>query len=241
MRFYNGFLGSRESNTVLNFSKSDSDVEFYKNSKKLGSEWYYSTNPITYSMNEYGHRCKSIKDIDLENYILFLGCSHTEGIGVELEKSFSYLVAQEKKCDYYNLGIGASGIDVLEHNLVTWFSKIEQKPKHVVIQYPGYVRFLAKHPGYKLFLKNGTWSDDKNCKKFIASSVESGYFLARARIAANLISNIVKVPLIKLNFGGIREYDFGLTVRQYDLGRDLKHGGIESNRKLAELILEHMQ
>lgn len=241
MKLYDGFLGSDEANVVLNFSKSDNKIEYDKNLKKLGSDWYYSRTPITYSMNEYGHRCKSIKEIDLDNYILFLGCSHTEGIGVELEKSFTYIVAKEKKCDYYNLGIGASGIDVLEHNLVTWFFKIEKKPKYVILQYPGYVRFLAKPPGYNSFIKNGLWSDDKNCKKFIASSVESGYFLARARIAANLISNIVKVPLIKLNFGGIREYDFGYTIRQYDFARDMKHGGVESNQKMAELILEHMQ
>jgi DNA polymerase III alpha subunit len=60
--------------------------------------------------------CKSInikiEDIDLNNYILFIGCSHTEGIGLELQTTYPYLVSEELKCDYYNLGLGGTGIDV---------------------------------------------------------------------------------------------------------------------------------
>lgn len=242
MKFYNGFLGSNESNTVVNYLGSDNEETFNKNLVKSGEDWYYKDKTITYEMNEYGHRCKSVNNIDLENYILFLGCSNTQGIGVELEKSFPYLICQELKCDYYNLGLQGTGIDVLEHNLVNWFFNVDKKPKYVVLQYPGYTRFAAKFPGYSSFLFGGTWAEDSASKTFIASADELGYFYARSRICSNLINYILTgIPTIKLNYGGIKEYEFGLTIRRYDWARDFIHAGVKSNEKIAEQVLTQMK
>lgn len=240
MKIYNGFIGADDSNVILNFLGSD-NLETYEKKVAEVKDWYYKDKEITYSLNEYGHRCKSIKEIDLDNYILFLGCSNTEGIGVELEKSFPYLVSQSMNCDYYNLAVEGTGIDVLEHNLVNWFYTVKQKPKYVVLQYPGYTRFVAKFPGYSSFLLSGTWSEDEYSKRFIASADILGYFQARSKICSSLINHIVDVPKIKINFGGIKEYEFGLTVSRVDWARDFIHAGIKSNEKIAQLITEQMK
>ena len=40
---------------------------------------------------------KELDDIDLDNYCLFLGSSHTEGVGVEIEQRYSTLVSAVEK------------------------------------------------------------------------------------------------------------------------------------------------
>ena len=77
------------------------------------------------------------EDIDLDNYILVIGCSQTEGIGLKIEDTYPYLLSKNLNCDYYNLGICGTGIDVLNYNLVTWFTKIKKPPKLLI-----YIRFF---------------------------------------------------------------------------------------------------
>lgn len=241
MIFIKDFIGSGFPNKILEFYGSDSEEVFLENLKTKDENWYYRNKSITYKFNDLGHRCKSIEEIDLNNYILFVGCSNTEGVGVELEKTFPYMVSHELKCDYYNLALGGSGIDVVEHNLLTWFSKIKQKPKWVILQYPGYVRFAAKVTGYNSLIPCGTWTETKFAKRFIASADESGYFLARGHISSQLIQQVIDVPLLKINFGGIKEYDYGITYRKLDHARDFSHAGINSHSRLTDLILEQIR
>ena len=130
------FLGYHALEHNVLFSGSDT-LEIYENNLKTKPiDWYYRTNQISYVRNKNGHRCKNIEDIDLNNYILTIGCSHTEGIGLKLEDTYPYLLSQMMNCDYYNLGIGGIGIDILNYNLVTWFSKIKNPPKLLVVQWP---------------------------------------------------------------------------------------------------------
>lgn len=241
MKFYNGFVGEDTTNITLKYLGSDDEETLQKNLTIQTEDWYYRDKEITYVMNEYGHRCKSLKNIDLDNYILFLGCSITLGMGVELEKSFTYLIAQEKKCDYYNLSLGGTGIDVVEHNLINWFFTVEKKPKYVVLQYPAHVRFVSMHPGYTSLIKNGPWFQAEESKKFIASSDESGYFLARGRIVSSLINNVVDAPAIRLNLAGFPRYDSHPIIKNLDFARDLVHGGNKTNEKIAESVLDQMK
>lgn len=241
MKFYNGFVGGDFPNTNLNFFSTDDKSVFNRNLEKYSEDWYYKNVSITYSMNDYGHRCKSLKDINLDNYILFLGCSTTLGLGIELEKSFSFLISQEKKCDYYNLSLSGTGIDVVEHNLINWFFTINKKPKYVVLQYPQPNRFVATHPGYTSMVSYGTWTNIENVRKFIASADISGYTYFKTKIFSNLVKSIVDVPCITLNLAGFPKVDNSIIIKQYDLARDLIHGGIKTNEKVAELVLEQMK
>ena len=106
----------------------DTEENFKKNILTHPELNYYVTNILTYSFNNYGHRCKNVEDVDLDNYILFVGCSYTEGMGLYLEDGFPYILSQKLNCDYYNLGLAGSGIDIQLHNLTTWLLKYN-KPK----------------------------------------------------------------------------------------------------------------
>jgi hypothetical protein len=123
------------------FSGTDTEELYKKNLKNNPIDWYYRDVNITYERNSCGHRCKEIEEVDFDNYILAVGCSFTEGVGLEVDKTYVSVLAEILKCDYYNLGVGGSGIDVMFHNLFVWLASQPKKPKLIIVQWPSAERF----------------------------------------------------------------------------------------------------
>lgn len=240
----NDFIGYEPEKQNVLFSGSDSEELYNQNLKSKSNDWYYRTNQVSYIHNSNGHRCKEIKDIDLNNYILYAGCSHTEGIGLELEKTYPYLFSKSLNCDYYNLGVGGSGIDVLLHNLIVWFGSVKQKPKLVVIQWPFWAR-------YARFTKEPTNESLHNTTIFAVSGIKDPtlmegegvhYFKTIEHLARIKIKHIIDVPTINIGLdmykSSIINNDF-VIFNQLDSARDM-HLGIESHKNLASKLYNQM-
>jgi hypothetical protein len=242
MKFYNDFIGEDINNTKVNFlhGNSDSEENYTSNLKTQPEDWYYRENKVEYSFNSSGHRSKEIKDLDFDNYLLFIGCSHTQGVGVTLENTYSHMISKKFKCDYYNLGISATGIDVLEYNLLTWFFKFNKKPKAVIAQFPDHSRFLSCYEGYSNLIPNGSWNigSDKNVEKLLVNGEDTGFFYARKNISYRLINTVVQVPTVRINYGSQVAYDTidEVRFRRLDLARDLSHPGVESHKVVADTV-----
>jgi hypothetical protein len=235
MRIHNKLLGHDTNSCVLKYCSGDDEEMFERNLKSQPSDWYYKDREITYSFNKNGHRCKELEDIDLNNYILFAGCSHTEGVGLELERTYPYLISQYFNCDYYNLAIAGTGIDAVEYNLISWMSLIKQKPKFVVVQWSDHSRFLGAYPNYPSLIPNGSWIADEFGKKFITSAEMSGFFYARKNLSYRLITSLIDVPIVEIMFNSLAPYGTThVSIRKIDLARDLSHAGIKSQQKIAE-------
>lgn len=241
MIIYNDFIGVETAGQVLPFSGGDNIEMFEENLKSQPKDWVYHTLDISYSYNNNGHRCKNIEDIDLDNYLLFTGCSHTEGTGLRLEDTFPYKVAKALNCDYYNLAMGGTGIDILEYNLITWLSKIKKKPKHLIVQWPDHSRFSALFPNYKNLLQSGRWRNSGDTLRFIACAEESGFFQARKMISYNMIKNMVDMPILDVQFASLEIWSNKCVwLKKIDLARDLCHSGIKSHEDITEKILKHI-
>ena len=244
LSFSNDYIGHAPSERVTNFSGCDSEVLYQKNLKTKPIDWHYRTNIVTYNRNQNGHRCKEFEDVDLNNYILFTGCSHSEGIGLELENTYPYLVSKSQDCDYYNLGVGGTGIDVLAYNLITWFSKVKHKPKAVVIQWPDYTRFISKAnhntTDTDLLIANGSWSTRTGIDKFCVIGHDIGFFELRRTMMYNLIKNVIDCPIIEIAYDNAKFNDDTLLLlpAKQDLARDLIHCGILSNLSYASIITD---
>jgi hypothetical protein len=242
MKFYNDFIGEDANNINVNFlhGNGDSEENYLANLKTQPDDWYYRENKVEYSFNSYGHRSKEIKELDFDNYLLFIGCSHTQGVGVKLENTYPHIISKNFKCDYYNLGMSATGIDVLEYNLLTWFFKFNKRPKAVIAQLPDHSRFLSCYPGYDNLIPNGSWNigSDKNVEKLLVNGEDTGFFHARKNISYRLINTVVQVPTIRLNYGSQVMYDSvdEVRFRRLDLARDLSHPGIESHKAVADTV-----
>ena len=105
---------------------------------------YYIKNPIQYKLNNCGFRTPD----DFNNHDegnLFLGCSHTFGVGHHLENTWSYKLNQTIGGKFWNLGIGGSGV-MTHFRLLLGFYK-ELKIKNIF-------HFAPKYPRYE-FIENG--------------------------------------------------------------------------------------
>jgi len=242
MRIYNDFIGSDDSNTTLKFIGGDSEQQFVQAVAKMPKDWYYNSTEILYEYNKLGHRCKKFEELDQDNYILFIGCSHTMGVGLELDKTYPHLLSEKLKMSYYNLAVPATGNDVLEYNLLTWFFKINKKPKLVVIQWPDQSRFMEYDELYNHTLERGTWNTDPNYMSFVVNAEDTGMFSARVAMVENIIQNTIKIPMVTFNFGSQKGYGiYDLNMPRIDRARDLSHAGIKSHAKFTETLLNHIE
>jgi hypothetical protein len=244
----NDFLGYHTAKHNELFSGSDSEQLYKQNLQSKPNDWYYRTNEISYVRNNNGHRCKNIEDIDLDNYILIIGCSQTEGIGLKIEDTYPYLLSKKLNCDYYNLGICATGIDVLNYNLVTWFAKIKKPPKLLVVQWPNQVRMtLINYPKYKTFeyTPHGIWSSYvKDIGEFLVLGEQINFFKTTKTLTKNIIRNIATCPIIEVSTSYDGSSDVDIILTQVDCARDYNknqvhgHLGVESNKINTEILYE---
>lgn len=232
--FQNQLYGSTATN--LHFSKfgSDSYEEFEKISKTQSKEWEYFTKEITYIRNSHGHRCKEIVDLDSE-FILFVGCSLTEGISLSINDTFAYKLSKDLNIDYYNLGVSACGPDLTALNVSYWFKNIKRVPKFIVLQWPAVHRKFEKAEDDKL-MPIGAWIIDRfefvddKLKQDFMSGVESKYFdhyfdVLRSTTLAYL--EFLNIPVIEL---------FADDFERIDFARDLTHPGVKSNDRIVDII-----
>ena len=105
----------------------------------------YGPNDITYSFNSNGFRCDNF-NIESDKRILFLGCSHTNGIGLPLEHTWPYILLGyiNKETDYniplWNLATGGVGLDTQVRLYYHYGLKL--KPQLVFGYFPAYRREL---------------------------------------------------------------------------------------------------
>lgn len=186
--------------------------------------------------NSLGHRCKELSELDLDNYILFTGCSHTLGEGLAIEQTFPFIVSKYLNTDYYNLGLSGSGIDSLLFNLWQWFNIVKSKPKFLFVQFPDYTRFCSIIDASNNIIPRGNW--DPSVKKFIVDGVDNGFLNARKRMAIEQIKSL-DIPIITFTHGSTIPYiDNDLRMKHIDYAQDGVHSGIESHKLFASILIE---
>lgn len=188
-------------------------------------------------------RCNSIDSIDLDNYVLFTGTSHTHGVGVEIEESFPYLVSKYFNYDYFNLAVGGTGTDVIEHNLLVWsYMFRDHQPKYVFVEWPPEERYAAKYPGYDNFLETGIWSEDKNALDLFIKGKK--VFETRLELLYNLTRSIFKCPIIDIRYSSLVSESVNnsgmIWLNRLDRGTDNGHPGPKSHKDVTKKIIEYM-
>ena len=143
--------------------------------------------------NSYGHRCKELKDINLQNYILFAGDNIGVGLGTAIEKTYPYLVAQKLKLDYYNLCIYNGGLDALRYNLITWFTKIKQRPRAVIVSCEFLNSLIVSDQNYSYYEHCDL--EDEGVRELLDAGNMTGFFNARHMFADRQINNLITTPI----------------------------------------------
>jgi hypothetical protein len=132
-------LENYKPNEVVYFMQSDSEVLFKKNNKiSNDSIKYYIENPIEYKLNNEKFRTPDNFNTNDEGNV-YLGCSHTFGIGHHLENVWSYKLNKTIGGKFWNLGIGGTGV-ISHYRILKGYYK-ELKIKNIFHFAPKYPRF----------------------------------------------------------------------------------------------------
>jgi hypothetical protein len=127
-------------NTTVYWHGSDTE-EAFKKAKTPG----YTDTSITYTFNEHGFRTRPFpKEYDYSKpNALFLGCSHTAGIGLKEEDCWPSKVAKDSRMEpfnCYNLGIGGASSDTVSRVFTNTIQSAIH-PSVVFIMWPPLARF----------------------------------------------------------------------------------------------------
>jgi hypothetical protein len=244
---YKDFIGYLPERSKELFSGSDSIATYSESLKSQVHDWEYRNKEFMYLRNSNGHRSKELSEINMDNYILCTGCSFTEGIGIPSDARYTDILASMLNTDVYNLGLGATGNDIIFYNLVTWLSVVEKKPKLIVVQWSSPIRFSVKNNKSKnTIIPKGPWHGDT--ARFSTMGYENNYFHTKTWSYKQLLRKMIDVPMIEIllmedDTTGISSDQEIIIDSEYtiDTARDLMHWGIKSNFKLAENIANRVE
>ena len=164
------------------------------------------------------------------------------GVGLEKETTYAHVLSDMLGMDYYNMATPATGIDVLEYNLLTWLSTVKKEPKLVVVQWPDHSRFIEYDFIHDHLLERGTWMKEEKYSRFVVNAEQTGLYYARKHLLVNLLKSSIKTKVVYCNYGGQMPYELeNLVMRKYDLARDLAHVGIMSHKKFADALYERIK
>ena len=140
LKLYNTIIGTHVDSQQKEFDylNPDSEKSFIENQQKF-TNWEYSTKPVRYKVNSFGHRNDyELKDIDTP-YGLAIGCSYTFGVGLNVHDMYSNQLSQRLHIPIYNAGLNGSS------NAISCFNTIEisriKPPRFIIFQVTDRHRF----------------------------------------------------------------------------------------------------
>jgi len=138
-----------EKNNTYSFIPCDSEELFNKNLERENRNYsllYYLKNPIKYSLNNEGFRTPDDFNSEDEGNV-YLGCSHTFGIGHHLENTWSYKLNQQIGGKFWNLSVGGTGVATHFRLLFGYYKELKIKNIfHYAPKYPRYEFIINKTP-----------------------------------------------------------------------------------------------
>ena len=251
---YNGFIGHRHKKQLYFLENEETEESFQENLLTQPIDWEYRDKQILYSYNSLGHRSCEISSLD-KNYILFTGCSFTEGVGLSINDSYTTLVPNYVGKQSYNLGLSGTNPSITVKNIILFFTAMkENMPDQIVIQWPYFWRYYGiienhiinaftpqdvNNTLYKELLNNKhvfyyNCFERLNLLSFLHNLGFQGQliemFSQTEEEHKEIISKDWTVP-----FTNKKDIELPMMI---DRARDLSHPGSKTNRLYAEAIIK---
>ena len=243
------YLGAHERSVTCKWIGSDSVEQFdiHMNDpikRKQLAELGYDENSIEYTFNEYGFRTDPFPDHN--NTIMFLGCSHTQGMGLRYEDVYATKVAKELGLHCINLGVGGRSDDTSFRLASYWVQKLQ--PKILVHQstyrsrfeIPFHQNFIVLASYNSRFLNDREYTTRRD-KVYIGethkhSVMHPNHFDILHDKNMYAIKGICNTFGVKHFF-----FDYNQMETEFepsDHARDLGHQGVKSHQQLAEHVIQ---
>jgi hypothetical protein len=245
-------------NSTLMWSGTDLIKNYIKKNNS------YDKNSFEYKFNSHGYRCDEFTDIGKSPIrILFLGCSHTEGIGLPIEHTWAKLLLKEfeeafkVKIPFWNLALGGKSLDYCAR--IAWKAIPQLKPHFVFILNPSFGRreVVIDNEIADYLVQDPECVIDFESMEFGLSDDNELYNVCKN---ISFINEICKVNNTKLFWNSsmqiqdwgkpnpLNEYlDEDILSKQwqtlfyrYDLARDSQHYGFDSHQRFAHSTFQEL-
>lgn len=250
------------------FSQQDTEEKYIKNLVKLGPSWHYAKKEVYYQRNSLGYRTKELDYYKDKDFVLVLGASATEGIGLAEDEIWHAEIQRQFGWEILNGGFTGSGPDIQLLNTMLFLKKEELFPKAVVIQWPTLSRFMFKGDSLKRLLVpnlNQTFTGAKGdsiWERFSRSQRVLENFYKYWLYDNNDLNNsniYVEVTRMMWSLTNIPYYDFTMNIDDSEnvgqwiddlrkviepLGpqaRDLQHDGPEFNLEMGKIVCNKLK
>ena len=87
-------------------------------------------------------RSELIISMNSDAYILVAGCSHTSGVGIDINHSWANVLSRQLDLDLVNLARGGACARYVADVLIDYLAKAPTQPKLVVVQWPNPYRSM---------------------------------------------------------------------------------------------------
>lgn len=188
---------------------------------------------INYSFNSEGFRCAEFDD---SPNIVTLGCSHTQGVGIDLEDVWGWRVAQQLGLRLSNLGMGGTSSNTAFRLGSYWIPRL--RPRVVALLAPHKYRtelFVAEHELIDLLpkqTKSYAWLDQWY-QHWVYNEINPDLNQQKNILALHKICDDLGIRFVCLDFGRL---DLG-RYKKISQARDLVHHGSSAQAHIADLFL----
>ncbi len=205
--------------------------------KEEPSIYYYSKNPIKYDLNSHGFRTSD--EFNKKEWgDVYLGCSHTFGIGHHLENTWSYKLNKVLGGKFWNLALPGTGVDTHFRIFLGYYRELKiRNVFHYAPMYPRYEFLENKRPqSYIVGDYNEKW-----LPKFGSLMAES--LLTDEQVEINWHKNTLAVKALAEKVGAkyyLVKGSVGWHGRDDDslLARDLLHYTTQYQHKVYQDFLQ---
>ena len=226
-----GHFNQEVAGTTQLWSGTDSEKRFQENLadpyfniqlKQLG---WIDPGAITYRYNSEGFRCK---EFDSRPAGIALGCSHTQGVGVDEDSTWPVQLSQLMGEEIWNLGIQGAALDTCFRILEYWIQQLNVK--FVVCFVPGLGRYEVFRQGWVNVLPR-----KKDCPEWL-TAYQKNWVMFEENSNLNQRKNLLAMQQICDQYNVPFYYDTNESSPGSDHkhGRDLLHYGRQGHKKLAE-------
>ena len=241
------------------FSVNDSQDDFTRNKNRLSTTWRYATKQIIYKSNSLGYRTEELEFYKEKEFILVLGCSHTQGTALADDEVWHYQLKKKFGCEILNAGLSGTGTDIQLLNSYLFLVNSNLKPKAVVIQWPNCQRFTFKGnsevlrliPNLHLVLSIfNPFFEQSIMSKFYHSWVEDNNSLNHSQVfieLTRLLWRLSKIPYHDFTIDDNKSIlelvninDYTDLVVKGDLARDLLHYGYKTHEAIGLKVCEEL-
>ena len=231
---------SKYKNKELDWLISDYEITYennLKNHREQLEKYNWIDKQFTYKFNSHGFRSEEFSN---DNSIMFFGCSNTVGIGLPVEDTWAYMVAQRLNLKCFNLGIGATGPDTSFRLANHYIPQI--KPNIVIYAEPHPSRFtlVGVDDIYQFTTHNIVSIKYGEIKEF--NNFYEQWIVNEENIKLNSIKHKLSIQALcqQYNIKFVFAESYSELPYDIDYARDLMHPGVESNKIFAELILSRI-